>query len=83
MAPIRRLLGGCAAQEGLGMKARLRGHVTELNADGTRAPGEAAAFAAGRAGRAPYVIHARVSVDFPREFGCYLGAPLRRPNASR
>jgi ureidoglycolate lyase len=28
-------------------------------------------------------VHARVSVDFPREFGCYLGAPLRRPNASR
>jgi ureidoglycolate lyase len=27
-------------------------------------------------------VHARVSVDFPREFGCYLGAPLRRPNAS-
>jgi ureidoglycolate lyase len=28
-------------------------------------------------------VHARVSVDFPREFGCYLGAPLRRPNAPR
>ncbi len=24
-------------------------------------------------------VHARVSVDFVREFGCYLGAPLRRP----
>jgi hypothetical protein len=23
-------------------------------------------------------VHARVSVDFVREFGCYLGAPLRR-----
>jgi ureidoglycolate lyase len=23
-------------------------------------------------------VHARVSVDFPREFGCYLGAQLRR-----
>ena len=23
-------------------------------------------------------VHARVSVDFPKEFGCYLGAPLRR-----
>jgi ureidoglycolate lyase len=27
-------------------------------------------------------VHARVSVDFPKEFGCYLGAPLRRPDAS-
>ena len=24
-------------------------------------------------------VHARVSVNFVREFGCYLGAPLRRP----
>ncbi len=24
-------------------------------------------------------VHARVSVDFPKEFGCYLAAPLRRP----
>jgi ureidoglycolate lyase len=24
-------------------------------------------------------VHARVSVDFPKEFGCYLVAPLRRP----
>ena len=24
-------------------------------------------------------VHARVSVDFVKEFGCYLGAPLRRP----
>ena len=24
-------------------------------------------------------VHARVSVDFPKEFGCYLGAPLRPP----
>jgi hypothetical protein len=24
-------------------------------------------------------VHARVSVDFPREFGCYLAVPLRRP----
>jgi len=24
-------------------------------------------------------VHARVSVDFVTEFGCYLGAPLRRP----
>lgn len=24
-------------------------------------------------------VHARVSVDFPREFGCYLGIPVRRP----
>ena len=23
-------------------------------------------------------VHARVSVDFPKEFGCYLSAPLRR-----
>ncbi len=27
-------------------------------------------------------VHARVSVDFVREFGCYLGAPLRRPNTT-
>jgi len=27
-------------------------------------------------------VHARVSVDFVREFGCYLGAPLRRPIAT-
>jgi len=26
-------------------------------------------------------VHARVSVDFPKEFGCYLGVPLRRPSA--
>jgi ureidoglycolate lyase len=24
-------------------------------------------------------VHARVSVDFPKEFGCYLAAPLRQP----
>jgi ureidoglycolate lyase len=24
-------------------------------------------------------VHARVSVDFPKEFGCYLGVPLRTP----
>jgi ureidoglycolate lyase len=24
-------------------------------------------------------VHARVSVDFPKEFGCYLAAPLKRP----
>jgi hypothetical protein len=24
-------------------------------------------------------VHARVSVDFPKEFGCYLATPLRRP----
>jgi hypothetical protein len=24
-------------------------------------------------------VHARVSVDFPKEFGCYLGVPLRQP----
>ena len=24
-------------------------------------------------------VHARVSVNFVKEFGCYLGAPLRRP----
>jgi ureidoglycolate lyase len=23
-------------------------------------------------------VHARVSVDFPKEFGCYLASPLRR-----
>jgi hypothetical protein len=23
-------------------------------------------------------VHARISVDFPKEFGCYLGVPLRR-----
>jgi ureidoglycolate lyase len=26
-------------------------------------------------------VHARVSVDFPKEFGCYLASPLRRPGA--
>jgi len=26
-------------------------------------------------------VHARVSVDFPKEFGCYLGVPLGRPPA--
>jgi hypothetical protein len=26
-------------------------------------------------------VHARVSVDFAKEFGCYLAAPLRRPGA--
>ena len=26
-------------------------------------------------------VHARVSVNFVKEFGCYLGAPLRRPRA--
>jgi ureidoglycolate lyase len=25
-------------------------------------------------------VHARVSVDFPKEFGCYLAVPLRRPD---
>jgi ureidoglycolate lyase len=25
-------------------------------------------------------VHARVSVDFPKEFGCYLAMPLRRPD---
>lgn len=25
-------------------------------------------------------VHARVSVDFPKEFGCYLAMPLRRPS---
>jgi ureidoglycolate lyase len=25
-------------------------------------------------------VHARVSVDFPKEFGCYLGVPLSRPD---
>jgi ureidoglycolate lyase len=25
-------------------------------------------------------VHARVSVDFPKEFGCYLASPLRRPS---
>jgi ureidoglycolate lyase len=25
-------------------------------------------------------VHARVSVDFPKEFGCYLTVPLRRPD---
>jgi ureidoglycolate lyase len=25
-------------------------------------------------------VHARVSVDFPKEFGCYLALPLRRPS---
>jgi hypothetical protein len=24
-------------------------------------------------------VHARVSVDFAREFDCYLGVPMRRP----
>jgi len=24
-------------------------------------------------------VHARVSVDFAKEFGCYLGEPLGRP----
>jgi hypothetical protein len=26
-------------------------------------------------------VHARVSVDFPKEFGCYLAVPLGRPQA--
>jgi ureidoglycolate lyase len=26
-------------------------------------------------------VHARVSVDFAKEFGCYLAAPMRRPSA--
>jgi len=26
-------------------------------------------------------VHARVSVDFVNEFGCYLGVPMRRPDA--
>jgi ureidoglycolate lyase len=25
-------------------------------------------------------VHARVSVDFPKEFGCYLAVPLGRPS---
>src|SRR5450432_3073876 len=28
-------------------------------------------------------VHARVSVDFPKEFGCYLASPMRRPEAPR
>jgi hypothetical protein len=28
-------------------------------------------------------VHARVSVDFVKEFGCYLAAPMRRPAAHR
>jgi ureidoglycolate lyase len=28
-------------------------------------------------------VHARVSVDFPKEFGCYLAAPLGRPASER
>lgn len=28
-------------------------------------------------------VHARVSVDFSREFGCYLGVPLTVPNEGR
>ena len=28
-------------------------------------------------------VHARVSVDFVKEFGCYLGSPMRRPAAAR
>ena len=28
-------------------------------------------------------VHARVSVDFVKEFGCYLAAPMRRPGGSR
>lgn len=28
-------------------------------------------------------VHARVSVDFPKEFGCYLASPLRAPDSSR
>jgi hypothetical protein len=31
----------------------------------------------GRQGR----VHARVSANFPNEFGCYLGAPLIRESA--
>ena len=27
-------------------------------------------------------VHARVSVNFVKEFGCYLGASLRRPNST-
>ena len=27
-------------------------------------------------------VHARVSVDFPKEFGCHLAAPLRRPQGA-
>ena len=27
-------------------------------------------------------VHARVSVDFPKEFGCYLAVPLGRPAAA-
>jgi len=28
-------------------------------------------------------VHARVSVDFVKEFGCYLAAPMRRPSEPR
>jgi ureidoglycolate lyase len=28
-------------------------------------------------------VHARVSVDFVKEFGCYLGAPLQRPSLDK
>lgn len=28
-------------------------------------------------------VHARVSVDFPKEFGCYLAAPLHAPDAAK
>ena len=27
-------------------------------------------------------VHARVSVDFPKEFGCYLAVPLKRPSTA-
>ena len=27
-------------------------------------------------------VHARVSVDFPKEFGCHLAVPLKRPQAA-
>jgi ureidoglycolate lyase len=26
-------------------------------------------------------VHARISVDLAKEFGCYLAAPMRRPDA--
>ena len=44
------------------MKARLPDHVAEFTGHGTGAPGKAASFAAGRARRASYVIHAHSEV---------------------
>ena len=28
-------------------------------------------------------VHARVSVDFAKEFGCYLAVPMQRPGVQR